>query len=168
MTNEVANWITVIGSLLSLVGVCIAIWQILKTRRIAQAAKDASDQTQRIISRNLLIYDVKTCLKNLDEIQSFVRIEKFESARLRTSDLIGYLYQIEQRLEGAKQEVPFEFEEMFSQMIIIREEFEKKVIKTSARINSIQINTQLSKVSDDLNKLIGGTIIAIEAGEENG
>lgn len=57
---------------------------------------------------------------------------------------------------------------MFSQLTIIREEFEKKVIKTSARINSIQINTQLSKVSDGLNKLVGGTIIAIEAGEENG
>ncbi len=168
MTNEVANWITVIGTLLSLVGVGIAIWQIQKTRRVAQAAKDASDQTQKIISRNLLIYDVKTCLKNLDEIQSFVRIEKFESARLRTSDLIGYLYQIEQRLEGTNQEVPFEFEEMFSQLSIIREKFEKKVIRTSARINGIQINNQLSKVSDDLNKLIGGTIIAIEVGEENG
>lgn len=168
MDGELANWISVIGSILSLIGVGIAVWQIWKTRRIAEAAKDASEQTQKAISKNFLIYDVKTCLKNLDEIQSFVRIEKFESAQIRTIDLISSLYQIEQRIEGTEQKFPFEFEEMFSQLVIIREEFERKVIKNSARIDSVRINTQLSKVSDDLNKLIGGTIITTEVGKENG
>lgn len=168
MDSELANLISVIGSILSLIGVGIAVWQILKTRRLAEATKDASEQTQKAISKNFLIYDVKTCLKNLDEIQTFVRIEKFESAQLRTIDLIAYLYQIEQRIEGTEQKIPFEFEEMFSQLTIIREEFEKKVIKTSARIDSVRINTQLSGVSDSLNKLISNIVITIEVGKENG
>ena len=54
------------------------------------------------------------------------------------NDLICALYQIAQRVEGTEQKIPFEFEEMLSQLTIIREEFEKKVIKTSARIDSVR------------------------------
>lgn len=168
MSNELLNWISVIGSLLSLIGVIVAIWQILLVKRTAQAAKDASDRTQKIISRNLLISHVSTCTKNLEEIKTYVRIERYESSLIRVNDLVTDLIQIQQRLEGTNQAIPFEFEEMLSQLSIIREEFEKKVNKTSAKINNIQINWQLAKISDDLNKLIGGTIMTIEKGEENG
>lgn len=168
MSSEILNWIGVVGSFLSLIGVIIAIWQILKTQRIAQAAKDASDRTQKIISRNLLLSDVSTCTKNLEEIKTYVRIERYEASLIRVNDLISALVQIQQRLDGTNQIIPFEFEEMLSQLSIVREEFEKKVNKSSARINNVQINARLSEISDDLNKLIGGTVMAIEEGEENG
>ena len=168
MNSEFVNWISVLGSLASLIGLPIAIWQIRKTRRVAEAAREASNQTQKTISNNLLIADVSTCTRNLEEIKSFVRIERYESALIRTTDLMSYLIQIQQRTRESKQKLPIEFEEMLSQLSIIREEFEKKVIKTSARINKVQINLQLALISDDLNKLIGGTIIVIERGKENG
>lgn len=165
MSSEIVNWIGVIGSFLSLIGVIIAIWQIRKTRRIAQAAKDASERTQKIISRNLLLSDVSTCTKNLEEIKTYVRIERYESSLIRVNDLISALVQIQQRLDAVEQNIPFEFEEMLSQLSIIRENFEKKVKRKSAKIDSIQINSQLSLISDDLNKLIGGAIMTIEKGE---
>lgn len=168
MNSEIVNIIGVVGSFLSLIGVIIAIWQINKTKRIAQAAKDASDRTQKIISRNLLLSDVSTCTKNLEEIKTYVRIERYEASLIRVNDLISALVQIHQRLGGTDQVIPFEFEEMLSQLSIVREEFEKKVNKDSARINNVQINLRLSEISDDLNKLIGGTIMIIEEGEENG
>lgn len=168
MNSEIVNIIGVVGSFLSLIGVIIAIWQINKTKRIAQAAKDASDRTQKIISRNLLLSDVSTCTKNLEEIKTYVRIERYEASLIRVNDLISALVQIHQRLSGTDQVIPFEFEEMLSQLSIVREEFEKKVNKDSARINNVQINLRLSEISDDLNKLIGGTIMIIEEGEENG
>lgn len=168
MSNDFVNWLSVLGSIASLIGLPIAIWQIRKTRRVAEAARDASNRTQKIISRNLLLSDVKTCIKNLEEIQSFVRFDRYESAQIRTSDLVSYLYQIQQRTKDSEQALEIEYEEMLSQLSIIREEFERKVNKSSARINNVQINTQLSLISDDLNKLIGGTIMTIEKGEENG
>lgn len=168
MTSELANWITVIGSLLSLIGVGIAIWQIQKTRRVAEAAKDASDQTQKIISRNLLLSNVSTCAKNLDEIKLYIQMENYTAAQLRINDLIANLIRIQQRAENTRRIVHVDFKETLAQLSIIRNDFEKKVNKKSARINKVRINEQLSKISDDLNKLIGGTMIAIEKGEENG
>lgn len=168
MNSEIVNWISIVGSVLSLAGVGIAIWQIRLVKRAAVAARDASNLTQKTISKNLLLSDVKTCIKNLDEIQSFVRFQRYESAQLRTVDLVSYLYQIQQRTKGSEQMLEIEYEEMLSQLAIVREEFERKVNKPSARIDNVRINTQLSEISDDLNKLVGDTIIAIEKGEENG
>lgn len=168
MNSEIVNWIGVVGSFLSLIGVIIAIWQIVKTQRIAQAAKDASDRTQKIISRNLLLSDVSTCTKNLEEIKTYVRIERYEASLIRVNDLISALVQIQQRLEGTDQIVPFEFENMISQLSVVRKIFEKKVNRDSAKINNVQINLQLSEISDDLNKLIGRTIMIIEEGDKNG
>ena len=165
MNSEIINIIGVVGSFLSLIGVIIAIWQINKTKRIAQAAKDASDRTQKIISRNLLLSDVSTCTKNLEEIKTYVRIERYEASLIRVNDLISALVQIHQRMDNTNQIVPFGFEEMLLQLSVIRDEFEKKVNKSSARINNTQINSRLSLISDDLNKLIGGTIMLIEEGE---
>jgi len=97
-----------------------------------------------------------------------VRYERYESAQIRAYDLISYLYQIQQRTKNSQQTLEIEYEEMLSELSIIREEFERKVNKSSARINNVQINTRLSEISDSLHKLVGGTIIAIEKGEENG
>lgn len=82
--------------------------------------------------------------------------------------MVSYLYQIQQRTNDEEQRLEIEYEEMLSQLAIIREEFEKKVYKANARIDNVRINIQLSEISDSLNKLIGGTIIAIEKGEQNG
>lgn len=167
MSSELVNWISIIGSVLSLISLWIAIEQIRKTKHAAEAALEASNHTQQIISRNLLLSDVKTCLRNLEEIQSFVQHKKYEPAQIRIKDLISNLIQIQQRAESSEQAVKIEFEKMLLELTIIREDFEKKVIKTSARINSIQINSQLSIISDELNKLTGSIIIAIEKGEQN-
>lgn len=63
MINDIIYWLSVLGSIASLVGLPIAIWQIRKTRRVAEAARDASDRTQKTISQNLLLSNIHTCTK---------------------------------------------------------------------------------------------------------
>jgi len=165
VNDESVKWIGVIGSVASLIGLPVAIWQIYKTRRAAEAATNAALQTQRTISRNLLLSDVSTCTRNLEEIKSFVRDEKYESALIRATDLTSQLIQIQEVLKSSNQAYQIEFEETLSQLSIIRESFEKKLAKSSAKIDGVQINSKLAKVSDDLNKLIGETKIAVKKGE---
>lgn len=154
-------WLGLFGSLASLIGLPIAIWQIVKTRRAAEAAKDASLETQKEISRNLLISDVSTCMRNLEEIKSYVRDEKYEFALIRVTDLISQLIQIRELLENSSRIHQIQFKERLSQLSIIRKSFEKKIARGSARLNIVQVNSQLSELSDDLNKLIGETKIVV-------
>ncbi len=158
-------WLGLLGSIASLIGLPVAIWQISKTRRAAESAKDAAIQTQKVISRNLLLSDVSTCTRNIEEMKAFVRSGKYESALIRITDLVSQLIQIQEVSKSSNQPLQIEFKETLSQLSIIRKDFEKKLVKSSAKMDIVQINSQLSEISDDLNKMIGETKITVEKGE---
>ncbi len=83
-------------------------------------------------------------------------------AQIRVNDLILQLIHVREMLESSNYVHQVEFKETLSQLSIIRENFEKKLARSSAKIDGVQINSQLSRISDDLNKLIGETKIAVE------
>lgn len=158
-------WLGLLGSIASLTGLPFAIWQIYKTRRIAEAARNASLKTQAAISRNLLLSDISICTRNIEEIKSFTRNEKYESALIRITDLVSQLIQLRETLESSNQPHQIEFEERLSQLVIVRVNFEKKLTKDSVKINVVQVNSQLSEISDELNKLIGKAKLAVKKDE---
>ena len=164
MSDEFVKWIGVIGSVASLVGLPIAIWQIYKTRRAAEAAEIASLQTQKSILRNLLLSDVSICIKHIEEIKSSARNEKYELSLTRVNDLVSQLIQIQEVLKGSNQIYQLDFDEALLNLAGIRNDFERKLIKDSVKINTVRVNSQLTVVSDSLNKLIGETRIVIERG----
>jgi len=159
------KWIGVIGSVASLVGLPIAIWQIYKTRRAAEAAEVASLQTQKSILRNLLLFDVSICIKHIEEIKSSARNEKYELSLTRVNDLISQLIQIQEVLKGSNQGIQSDFDESLIKLSNIRNDFEKKLSKSSVKINTVRVNSQLDLISDSLNKLMGETKIVIEKGD---
>ena len=164
MSSELVNWISIIGSFLSLIGVIIALVQIIKTRRVAEAAKDASLQTQKAISRNLLLSDVLNCVKHIDEIRLYLRGENYELAQVRANDLNSQLIQINAVVNASNQITQVELEELFIEVSKIRLDLRKRIEGNKAKINVVKINAQLDLVSDNLNKLIGEIKIAIEKG----
>ncbi len=165
MSDEFVKWIGVLGSVASLVGLPIAIWQIYKTRRAAEAAEDASLQTQKSILRNLLLSDVSICIKHIEEIKSSARNEKYELSLTRVSDLISQLIQIQEVLKGSSQIHQIDFDKALLKLVVIRKDFERKLVKDSGKINTVRNNNQLDLISDSLNKLIGETKIGIRTGE---
>ena len=94
MNSDVVNLISIIGSILSLISLAFAIWQISLIKKAAVAAKEAAEQTQKTISQNLLLSNVHTCIKDLGEVQSFVRYERYDAALIRLTDLISNLNRI--------------------------------------------------------------------------
>ncbi len=98
-------------------------------------------------------------------MKAFVRSGKYESALIRITDLVSQLIQIQEVSKSSNQPLQIEFKETLSQLSIIRKDFEKKLVKSSAKMDIVQINSQLSEISDDLNKMIGETKITVEKGE---
>lgn len=166
MNDEFVKWIGVIGSVASLIGLPVAIWQIYKTRHAAEAAKDASNKTQKIISQNLLLTDISTCAKLIDDVKSYVRSERYETALIRVTDLITQLNQSQRVFSKTTTIEELDFEVFLGQLVIIRDLFERKVNSSSVKINQARINGQLSEILDELNKWIGGAKVAVREGEQ--
>lgn len=162
MSDEFIKWIGIIGSVASLVGIYYAIKQINKTLEAAEAAKEAALKTRKVISRNLLLSDVSTCTRIIEEIKLFVRSEKYEPALIRVTDLVSQLIQIQEVSKSSSQTLQVNFKEKLSQLSVIRKSFEKKIAKTPVKIYSVAVISQLAEISDDLNKFIGENKIVIE------
>jgi hypothetical protein len=165
VNDEFVKWIGFIGSLASLIGLPIAIWQIVKTRHAAEAAKEASLKTQKDISRNLLISDIATCVKHVEEIRLYLRDESYEIAQIRINDLNSQLIQTEEGLKVLNPKHQTDFQAVILEITKIRDDFRKKLNRNSAKINKVRINNQLDIVSDSLNKIIGEIRIFVEKGE---
>jgi len=139
----------------SLIGLPVAIWQIYKTRRIAEAAKEAALETQKAITRNLLLSDVSNCTKHIEEIRLYLRNENYDLAQIRVNDLISQIIQVQEMLENPNQLAQIDFDEMLLEVKKIRRDLRKKVDGKFVKINKIRVTNQLDIVSDSLNKLIG-------------
>lgn len=166
VNDEFIKWIGVIGSVASLIGLPIAIWQIYKTRRAAESAREASNNTQKIISQNLLLTDISTCAKLIDDVKSFVRNERYETALIRVTDLITQLNQSQRVFSKTATIEELDFEEFLGQLVIIRDLFERKINNSSVKINQARINGQLSEILDALNKWIGGAKVEVREGDK--
>jgi len=164
VNDEFVKWISIIGSVASLIGIAFTYWQIYKTRRAAEAAKDASLQTQKAISRNLLISDVSNCMKHIEEIRLYMRGENYELALVRVNDLNSNLIQIQKVLESSTQTHQIDFVKIHREIKKIRIDLRNTVERESEKFSPIRINNQLDFISDNLNKLIGETKIFIEKG----
>jgi hypothetical protein len=148
------NAIAAAGSVLSLIGVAIAIWQIRKTLRVAEAAQRAAEETQRAITRSVLLTDLSTCTTALEELKALIRGKRVEAALLRVTDLNTQLTQL-QSLHGASPSEPLDFAQILTQLSILRELLERKLNEEKVVVNPVQVNTVLSSISDQLNSWIG-------------
>ena len=131
MNSEIVNWISIIGSFASLIGLAFAYWQIYKTRKAAESAEKASRQTKEAISRNLLIYDISTCIKYIEEIRLYLRNDNYELAQVRSKDLISYIIQNQSLLKSFNQSDKINFEEIVAELNRLRNLLQKKIDKNS-------------------------------------
>lgn len=162
------NIVSVAGTILSLVGVIIAIVQIRKTRLAAEAAARSATSTQRAISQNVMLTDVATCTTSLEEVKVLLRSSRFESALLRVTDLHAHLLQLHGVSTVGPTSVSIDFRDALTQLAILRDLLENKLHKRETAINPAQVNNVLSGISDQLNQWLGTAKYSAISGDSNG
>lgn len=155
MDDRIVDIIGIAGSALSLIGVVVALVQIRRTLRAAQAAEAAAREVQQKISRNVLLADVSTCVRSLEEIKVLVRGERHEAALMRVTDLSSLLIQLQQLRVQHAQQRELNFPEMLTQLSILREVLELKIYKQETEVDPVQVNSQLANISDQLSHVLG-------------
>lgn len=99
--------------------------------------------------------DMSSCEKTVNEVKTFIRDRKYESGLLRTNDLIAQLIQLRSFVEFSAGTNGEEFQDSISQLAIIRDLLEGKMLNKSREIDGDAINTKLSVIADRLNQWIG-------------
>jgi hypothetical protein len=141
------------GSLLSLIGVVVAIWQVVKTRNAAEAATKAAREAHLSIRRNLLLSDVTSASVALEGMKALVKAERYEAALVRVTDLMGNLNQL--KTLPIAEAAPLQFSEVLLELHVIRDLLERRTMNADVRVDPIKVFKALSQISDELNTWIG-------------
>ncbi len=156
MSQAFFNIATLAGTLLSLIGVLVAIAQILKTRSAAESAKHAADQAQRLLARNLFLADLSTCTTSIEGLKVLIRNRHHEAALLRVTDLNAALIRLRHLPDGnSPLGTDPDLTPIIAQLAVLRDLLERTVHNAEAEFNPVRINGVLSKVSDKLNDWVG-------------
>ncbi len=90
-----------VGVFGTLIGFGITFWQLLKTKRAAEAARDAANRTAEAARNNYAHFVISTCQRFVSEARIHVDMGRFELAALRCDDLAGQLVLVCNATPGA-------------------------------------------------------------------
>ena len=93
-TLDVSLGLTIVGFLLTVIGLCYAIAQIRKTESAAQAAKKAALDAIQEARRGFQKFAVAFAHRFLNEVKIHLRNQHFDRAALRLDDLATHLAQL--------------------------------------------------------------------------
>lgn len=158
------DYISVIGSYFSIVGVIFTLIQLKRTKEAAIAASNAVESVKSIIGHNVILTDISSGIQLVEEIKVHIRHKRYESGLLRVTDLISKLIQFEAQSVQLNTE-SLNSSHMITQLSILRELLEKKLFKSDFEIDNSYMNSVLSKISDELNVKIGTHKYATSIGE---
>ena len=145
------NWLGII----TIVGVIIAIWQVLKTKKSADVAAYTSNETREHLKKNFIIIDLSMALTIIDEIKNLNRIGKWDIVLERYSKLRGLLVNIKTQSHDFDPDDKRHLQYAVQQAKIMEEDIEEKVLKKSKNFDILRYNKFLSEIADALNAIVG-------------
>jgi hypothetical protein len=150
--NAFVFYITIFSSLITIFGFVITIIQIIKTRKISNAAYSAASEAKTVIKNTIVISDLSKRVKSIQEIQNDIVNEKNDAAFLRTKDLIHALIEIRQLALSMEYDESNIITKMIAQLGILRRQLEEAIYKKE-KIEVLKINQKLSELEIELSEL---------------
>lgn len=89
------NYVTIIGSALSLIGLIFAFFQIRSVEEISRHTRDEVKLSLKRFNQVLSVADISRCIKIVEETQRFIDQGEYKLAQLRMRDIKKVLIQLE-------------------------------------------------------------------------
>ena len=151
--NKLSFIITIVSSLITLIGFIIAIIQIMKTKKISKDAYSAASEANSAIKNTIVIADLGSIIKSIQELQSDLLNEKNDVAYLHTKALIHSLIEIRQLINPSENDKRVIITEIITQLGgILRRQLETSINKKE-KIDIFKINQKLSEFEITLSEL---------------
>ena len=149
------DWVTVIGTGVTMVGFAITIVQVYKTKGIAEEAKKSADQASSAVKMRLVLSDLSKCSVSLDEVKSHILNQHYEAALLRLNDVVAQLMQARPALQGTpgvdfRKVIPY-----LSGQKGIREDIKRQISQPSDQFDPLPTLRSLDIISDAVNGWVG-------------
>lgn len=144
-TNYILELIGIIGTIASLYGIWLTFLQVISIKNETEIIKRTSDETRKKLESYESYGELGKALKLVQEVQSYVRMDKFEIGALRLQELKIVLAQ-EKETKGI--ELFNAYEKKLNEINLLLELLEKRIGDKKYNIDTQSLNTQLESVLD--------------------
>ncbi|MBN1350151.1 hypothetical protein JXJ21_12125 [candidate division KSB1 bacterium] len=150
MPGDLGILVSIIGTVLTLISLAIAIYQIYKTRSAAEATKKSLE----IVKKNVLQITITECISKIDQIVYRIRRGSFEDASHKTNELTQNLSQLKALVRDNGEKIHQTLQPHIVKVRIIREELERKLENKRYKLNIVKINKDLFELADVLKEFL--------------
>ncbi len=153
-SNIWGNSIGVLGFVLTIVGFCVTLWNLKKSRRAAEAAQQAADRTAAVLQHQDLIADLSACMAGLDEIKRLHRALAWHSLADRYVVLRQRLSRVEANGPNLEPEERATIARARAKFAEIAHQVEKAIAEPNAAPNPVKLNQIVSTQIDALDLVL--------------
>jgi hypothetical protein len=148
------DWITVVGTLVTLIALWVALRQGRRTASTVEAGLLASEATQKAIRFTGFLIDAGKTSATLEELRTLIQHARYEAAVIRAQDLTKQLIFLRES-QDADAVPDFEFRTAITEIAMIRDHLYHKVQDKRRTFPQVPTLTTLSDWSDQLAGLTG-------------
>lgn len=166
LTDYWRDWLSTfgaLGTLGTLIGLAVAIWQIVRTRSAADAANQAASETKDRITRLSALVDLTRLSSQSNEVLVLLREERVDGAALRLWDLRTSLVQFRHSPQGKLVMKPKQWTEMMANVRQLEEALQDKNAPSDGK--EATVTRHRKAMSDIHERLIGLAASAAYPGE---
>ena len=163
--NVISFYITIISSLITVTGFLVTIVQITKTKKISHAAYSAAIDAKLAITNTIIISNLSSNVKSIQEIQGDILNGKNDVAYLHTKDLILALIEIRQLIISKGYDDQKIITETIVQLGVLKRQLESAIYKTE-KIDIFKVNPKLSELELKLSELAAKTKFPLIGGSK--
>lgn len=147
------NPVQAIDFVITVIGFIVLWIQIVRTKRVATATKEATQQTIALMAERNTIFDIASISTSCREVQTALRGERYETALIRAQTVRNQLVRLRQRpgfLENDERLT--HIQEMVAGLKRLQEALEKKVEEPDLQISSSSANRKLGDYMQQLSE----------------
>jgi len=153
--DDLGVWLGIIGIVLNLVGFIIAFYQINRTKKVAQAAKDATELTRKEVVKIDAVIEFSAAITILHEIQRLHRGTAHHVLIERYSNVRDKLVIIATSFAEFNQQQKTNLQNTIQQIRLMQNALEAGLAKKDPTLNTSRLNKIISNEIDFLNELLG-------------
>ena len=156
VANHLGELISLLGLLISVFGFSFTIWQVMRSKSAADAAKRATVETQKSIKELDIVIEFSSALTMMEEIKDRHRKFQWESLPTKYSLLRQKLISIKSNTPNLKAEESARLQESIQQFSSLERKIDDSLVKQSSpnlgKFNNV-VNDQIDALTEMLSQI---------------
>ena len=149
------NILDIISIVITIIGFLIAIYQIIKTKKIAVISQEVSEETRQIVHKNSILIDISKNIELIKSIKHYLLSNKFDLVLFQLHDLHSNLIQIKNIHKLQEISNYSKLKEVLPQLSILKNTIEDFLIDSRKSINIRKHIGIYNDLSEILNQILG-------------